>query len=944
MAQHIEQFARTNLEGKSEGYLLSLWIIFSRRLEKGRLSDKIKDELSRRGLDILKIDIERRTKKYSAFLQNRQPSPFTNPVELKSLSAMRVKNFRGFGAMPGDDKGTYIKFSSGKNIFYAPNGGGKTSLCEAIEYVVTGSLKEADRRHTKLNDYIRRGQEKPNLVLKALDGSIFTSSPQWSTCFIDRNRLQEFSLLGSKDTSFAERDVLAALFGLEEIEELIQRFVLPKSFNLDHLKSFATEERIETLIAHNRDIIQRKNEHIREITEYRSDICRELGLEHYDRFEMTKRFEFKKRLLAYREEKLRDLKTLTLPQHITHRKYEAIIRKLREAIYAYENTVELLADNISELDFKNLFEAIEKIGTSPNETTKCPACLTPISDTTENPYDRARKELKGFDTLTNLQEKLKINEKTLTRCRALISDLLKAADDNDTKGIAINDYAPNLDAISSLVNETTSTPAQNKILIDLSIKWLTSNKTKILEYLTKCNEMIVLGNNSNNRHVDRQNKIDALQASLLNIQIKRSAVQNLFKKIREMATPLKAFYGNLRSFSNDLNSEKTYNNLISDVQTQYQTLYSDLLKYKLEVEEQQIIGIENKATDYYQKINKHDDDCEQIYSLKFDRQATGYRIKIRLSDDLVHDAFASLSEGHLRSLGLALLLAVAEKYKYPFIVFDDVVNAIDSDHRANIIELMFNDAYLKSTQQIITTHDRLFWERYCNTGNPGKNNEAFCSRVLRYTNKGLTVVDYNAGFASKVQAALAVFDVRQALVYCRIWLETIVVKYCITNKCVITGVFTERNLKPNNLLEISLESMYGLIETALAKDTTHLDLIKKDLINWKGQNQEHHAFDETGLNFVHSKTSSEVKNIFEAITRIEYQLFPDDLTAALITEKGIIEKKLVLANRKLSDVQFMAHANPETIENFAVSKRNCEKTILLIDTDLEYIEKWRQLV
>lgn len=942
MTLHIEQFAQANLEDKSQGYLISLWIVYSRRLEKGKLSDKIKDELSRLGIDILKINVSRRKERYSRFLDNHQISASVNPIELKPLGAMRVKNFRGFGALPNDDKGTYIKFSSGKNIFYAPNGGGKTSLCEAIEYTVTGSLKEADRRHTKLNDYIRRGQEKFNVVLKASDGSNFTSSPQWSTCFIDRNRLQEFSLLGSKDTSFVERDVLAALFGLEEIEELIQRFVLPKSFNLDHLKSYSSSEKIEFLTKSHREHLETKKQHLQEIYDNRKEICEELGLDRYDRFEMGKRFEYKKRLLAYKEERLRKLKTLSLPQYITKHRYEAVLRTLSRTVLSYDTSVAELADNLSEIDFQQLFEAIDKIGVSPNESIRCPACLTPINDTIENPFIRAKKELDRFEALKALQEDLKVKEGKLANSTTIIKNLINATLENNTKGIALSDFVTNVECLSNL-NTTTLLPSEHRSLVVLGIEWLTTNKYEVLAYLEKCHEVVEQGKNNNTLHLEKQLLIDTLQSSILKIQIKKSAVQDSLKRIRNLAGTLKEFNSVLNLYNQDLNTEKKYNHLLTDIQSQYQSLYNDLLKYKLQVEESQITGIEQKATNYYQKINEHDDDCEKIHAIKFDRQTTGYRIKIRLADDLVHDAFSSLSEGHLRSLGLALLLAVAEKYKYPFIVFDDVVNAIDSDHRANIIKLMFTDPYLKTTQQIITTHDRLFWERYCNTGAPEKSNETFTSRTLKYTNKGLMIIDYSSGFSNKVKAALTVSDVRQALIYCRIWLETIVVKYCITNRCSITGVFTERHLKPNNLLEISLESMYDLIEAAVAKDTTHLNIIKKDLINWKGQNQEHHAFDETGLNFVHSKTSSEVKDIFTAITKLEYQLFPDDLCSALLSEKEILEKKLAMANRKLDDVQFMAHAKVETIDNFLESKKTCEDFLSSIEADMTYIKQWRQI-
>lgn len=94
--------------------------------EKARakqLSDKINDQLSKQGRDILKINITSRKEKYAKLLNSRQALTVASPIESKSLSAMRGKNFRRFGSLPSDDKGTYIKLSSGKNIFYAPNGG-----------------------------------------------------------------------------------------------------------------------------------------------------------------------------------------------------------------------------------------------------------------------------------------------------------------------------------------------------------------------------------------------------------------------------------------------------------------------------------------------------------------------------------------------------------------------------------------------------------------------------------------------------------------------------------------------------------------------------------------------------------------------------------------------------------------------------------------------------
>jgi DNA sulfur modification protein DndD len=155
----------------------------------------------------------------------------------------------------------------------------------------------------------------------------------------------------------------------------------------------------------------------------------------------------------------------------------------------------------------------------------------------------------------------------------------------------------------------------------------------------------------------------------------------------------------------------------------------------------------------------------------------------------------------------------------------------------------------------------------------------------------------------------------------------------------MTGVFAPNNLRPENLLEISLEQMYKLIVPATVWDPSNLDLIKKDLINWKGQNQEHHAFDEHSFNFVHSKTSPEIQGIYQSIKLLEYQLFPADFKAALDAERELLSDRWAQANKKLADEGFVTHAKPESVEEFRLRKLECEAGIGRIDQDLLYVVK-----
>jgi len=67
-----------------------------------------------------------------------------------------------------------------------------------------------------------------------------------------------------------------------------------------------------------------------------------------------------------------------------------------------------------------------------------------------------------------------------------------------------------------------------------------------------------------------------------------------------------------------------------------------------------------------------------------------------------------LSEGHIKVLGLSLLLSKVVNENLGFIIFDDIVNAIDDEHRDGIAELLLNNFDLKNRQHIITSHGDIF--------------------------------------------------------------------------------------------------------------------------------------------------------------------------------------------------------------------------------------------
>src|SRR5699024_10984135 len=115
----------------------------------------------------------------------------------------------------------------------------------------------------------------------------------------------------------------------------------------------------------------------------------------------------------------------------------------------------------------------------------------------------------------------------------------------------------------------------------------------------------------------------------------------------------------------------------------------------------------DKAMEFYNAINRYDHPYDLLKEIKLP-SSSGGKIKIRYKNGKDLDALHVLSEGHIRCLGLSILLAKNVEDNLPIVIFDDVVNAIDDEHRRGIIETILENESIKNKQLIITTHGEEF--------------------------------------------------------------------------------------------------------------------------------------------------------------------------------------------------------------------------------------------
>ncbi|MCK4705273.1 MAG: chromosome segregation protein SMC, partial [Gammaproteobacteria bacterium] len=113
----------------------------------------------------------------------------------------------------------------------------------------------------------------------------------------------------------------------------------------------------------------------------------------------------------------------------------------------------------------------------------------------------------------------------------------------------------------------------------------------------------------------------------------------------------------------------------------------------------------------YNSFNRNDAPKDLLASIRLP-VAQGQKIKIsfQTDPDRYFDALHILSEGHIRCIGLAILMAKNLIENCPILIFDDPVNAIDDEHRNAIRQTLFQDQYFQGKQIILAIHGNEFFK------------------------------------------------------------------------------------------------------------------------------------------------------------------------------------------------------------------------------------------
>lgn len=134
-----------------------------------------------------------------------------------------------------------------------------------------------------------------------------------------------------------------------------------------------------------------------------------------------------------------------------------------------------------------------------------------------------------------------------------------------------------------------------------------------------------------------------------------------------------------------------------------------LFDYKDQLPSKLVADLGELVVQLYNAFNRYDAPKDQLAGIKLPL-VSGERIEIAYQSEPTKffDALHVLSEGHIRCIGLSILLAKNLKTNSPLLIFDDPVNAIDDEHRKAIRETLYKDEFFKEKQIILACHGEEF--------------------------------------------------------------------------------------------------------------------------------------------------------------------------------------------------------------------------------------------
>lgn len=597
-------------------------------------------------------------------------------------------------------------------LFYGPNGAGKSSICEAIERALLGSVEEAGLKRLEEAAYLRNIHAnlfvEPRLMATGadhLETPVHVNPDVYRFCFIEKNRIDAFSRIAQRPQG-QRAELIATLFGMEKFNDFCNRFndQIDPVLVIDARKQGELRLKQEALV----------RDHATVNSEAEKLALHDAENEAYAlTFSAETTFARLQEIIGSADApgRLAELDALlnAVPGSVigVDRVSLAAAFERADAVAGdFSNTMLELQRRASQVSFRALYGAV--VALEAETADRCPACETSLDQVAFNPFEKARRGLDDLRELAEIQERRDRQHDELTTASAQLREVLtKLSNFIVTHGEAATVLGKHLQALlerqqgddwwrSIYLTEAGQEAEQTYFEQSLAVAERIAAVDQITRAQLESRAELALERDD---LLERQRYVDQRRQTRQRIVDDAAAARSSIADFDTL---------NARLIT-DADQERLDILRDAPIRAAYNAFLPYLRRFRNELPGMLIAGLGNLACDLYNEFNRGDREEDKLAHLYL--PLTGeqrIQIAFRSAPDRRVDALQVLSEGHIRCLGLAILLAKATSINSPLLIFDDAVNAIDHDHRHGIRETIFSGDRFLSTQILVTCHSPEF--------------------------------------------------------------------------------------------------------------------------------------------------------------------------------------------------------------------------------------------
>ncbi|NHQ86812.1 AAA family ATPase [Iodobacter sp. HSC-16F04] len=623
----------------------------------------------------------------------------------QSLSHLSLGPFRGFRNTEEFDLTRRIV------LFYGPNGSGKTSLCEALEFALLGAVDEGAQKRIDAAQYLRNIHEgrfiPPQLTALNAQGQrvvVQVDADAYRFCFIEKNRIDSFSRIAAKPAG-QKTELIAALFGMDDFNEFVSQFNESIDAQLSLLPEQGQElTRRRQAIAHDTELLAGEAVSIAAFDQVEREYAEafQSGWTYAQLQQAVGSTEVPGRLQA-----LREILNKPAPSLYGIRQQD-FLSAFCAADEAHE-LVEVLAGQLAlQQDgtaYQELYTSV--LGLQDLSPDHCPACETAIvgeQHVHANPFVKAVQGLEHLRALTQLKQR----HQAAVDQRRIASDKLQAFFANFSQRVGATVDSEH-EVFRYLANPSVQPGTAWWKVGYTPVAGGASLSQQAVNYALQLEETDAATQQNLEQRAQLIAERDRLSEAHIVLTQHVTRRQHACAAIAEARQRINAFELQNAALIEAVAEEEARIAAETRIQVAYNEFLSLLRHYRSGLPGTLMAGLNNLAMELYNEFNVRDVAVDKLAALHLPVTGDG-RIELSFigSPQVRVDALQVLSEGHVRCLGLAILLAKASHIQAPTVIFDDAINAIDHEHKQGIREALFQNERFANTQILVTCHSNEF--------------------------------------------------------------------------------------------------------------------------------------------------------------------------------------------------------------------------------------------